>query len=196
VPDQGDTGWQTLVYDPGPGGFTGTAGFAVSNVIDDCAFSELLLDNLSHGGDGGNRGFEVGNYSDFNLLGDSYGEVTSQPVITLNFREYTPVEGEYLGHLFSLAPGESTAAFRNAQGQPGTVGSILETPIFLAPGERFSFNWAFLGNDYRPCNDFSLFYLKDQSGVMVFSQGLGQIGSPDPVPNPAMGAIISLLLDP
>ena len=47
VPDQGDTGWQTYVYTAGSGGFTGTAGFVVSNVIDNYAYSELLLDNLS-----------------------------------------------------------------------------------------------------------------------------------------------------
>ena len=39
VPDQGDTGWQTYTYTAGPGGFTGTAGFVVSNVIDNyCLF--------------------------------------------------------------------------------------------------------------------------------------------------------------
>ena len=36
VPDQGDTGWKTYTYTAGAGGFTGTAGFVVSNVIDGC----------------------------------------------------------------------------------------------------------------------------------------------------------------
>ena len=34
VPDQGDTGWQSYTYTAGSGGFTGSAGFVVSNVID------------------------------------------------------------------------------------------------------------------------------------------------------------------
>jgi len=49
----------------------------------------------------------------------------------------------------------------------------------LAPGEIFSFDWAFLGNDLSPYNDFALFYLKDpQSGAIVFIKLLAQIGSP------------------
>ena len=50
VPSQGDTGWQTATYNAGSSGFTGTVGFVVSNVIDNGAYSELLLDNLSQGG--------------------------------------------------------------------------------------------------------------------------------------------------
>jgi len=59
VPNQGDTGWQTYTYTAGPTGFTGSAGFVVSNVIDDWGYSELLLDKLSQGGQGtrdSNRG--------------------------------------------------------------------------------------------------------------------------------------------
>ena len=55
VPDQGDTGWQSYTYTAGSGGFTGSAGFVVSNVIDNYAYSELLLDNLSLGGGGTTR---------------------------------------------------------------------------------------------------------------------------------------------
>jgi len=33
VPDQGDTGWKKYTYSAGSGGFTGTAGFVVSNTI-------------------------------------------------------------------------------------------------------------------------------------------------------------------
>ena len=68
VPDYGDTGWQTYTY-TAPGGFTGTAGFVVSNVIDTSAYSELLLDNLSQGGGGTNRGFELGNLSGYHFGG-------------------------------------------------------------------------------------------------------------------------------
>ena len=50
VPDKGDTGWQTYTYTAGPEGFTGIAGFVVSNVKDNSAYSELLLDHLSQGG--------------------------------------------------------------------------------------------------------------------------------------------------
>ena len=67
VPDQGDTGWQTYTYTAGSGGFAGSAGFVVSNVIDNYAYSELLLDNLSLGGGGTNQGFELGNLTGYNL---------------------------------------------------------------------------------------------------------------------------------
>jgi hypothetical protein len=185
VPDQGDTDWQTYVYNPGPAGFTGTAGFVVSNVIDNSAYSELLLDNLSHGGGGTNRSFELGDYRNFELLGTSDGMVTSLPVTAISYNVYQPVQGDYLSYQRALATGASTAAFSNANGQAGTVGSILETAISLAPGDSLSFSWAFLGNDFSPWNDFSLFYVKNQEGAMVFSDGLGQIGSASLVPAPS-----------
>ena len=73
VPNQGDTGWQTYTYTAGPEGFTGTAGFVVSNVKDNSAYSELLLDNLSQGGGGTNQGFELGNLTGYVLASDSSG---------------------------------------------------------------------------------------------------------------------------
>jgi hypothetical protein len=184
VPDQGDTGWQTYTYVAGSGGFIGIAGFVVSNVVDNSAFSELLLDNFSQGGGESNRGFEAGNFSNFNLLGDSYAEVTATSVWAISGNEYLPVEGDFMSHQFALGPGVNTAAFSNAYGQPGTIGSILETSIFLAPEETFSFSWAFLGNDFSPWNDFSLFYLKNPNGEVVFIDGLGQIGPAPAVPLP------------
>lgn len=193
-PDKGDTGWQTYTYTAGSGGFTGTAGFVVSNVIDDAAYSELLLDQLSHGGGGANRGFEVGNYSSYELLGDSYAEVTAQSVWSANGNEYKPVSGEWLSHQLSLGPGVSTAAFSNANGQPGTIGAILETGISLTPAEAFSFSWAFLGNDFSPWNDFSLFYLKDSDGAVVFMDGLGQIGSAPAVSVPSSVLLLGSVL--
>ena len=84
-----------------------------------------------------------------------------------------------------LSNGVYTSQFSNATGQAGTVGSILETAITLSPGGQFSFDWAFLGNDMSPWNDFALFYLKDQSGAIVFSEGLAQIGSAPAVPIPS-----------
>jgi hypothetical protein len=191
VPDRGDTGWQTYVYDPGAAGFTGTVGFVVSNVIDNSAYPELLLDNLSQGGGGTNRGFELGNYSGLELLGASDGLATSLPVTSASYNVYQPVQGDFLSYQRALSNGIGTAAFFNGNGQPGTVGSILETAVALAPGETFSFSWAFLGNDSSPWNDFSLFYLKDQTGAIVFSDGLGQIGSPPAVPTPSTLTLLS-----
>jgi hypothetical protein len=110
---------------------------------------------------------------------------TSLPVTAISYNVYQPVQGDYLSYQRALADGASTAAFFNANGQAGTVGSILETAISLAPGESLSFSWAFLGNDVSPWNDFSLFYVKNQGGAIVFSDGLGQIGSALPVPAPS-----------
>ena len=70
-------------------------------------------------------------------------------------------------------------------GSQAPWGSILETAITLNPAATFSFDWAFLGGDMSPWNDFALFYLKDQSGTIVFSEGLAQIGSAPVVPLPS-----------
>jgi len=178
VPNQGDTGWQTYTYTAGPVGFTGTAGFVVSNVKDNSAYSELLLDNLSQGGGGANRGFELGNLSGFALVGTSFA-TASTSATAISGNTYTPTQGDFLCVIQGLSSGIPTSGFRNATGQIGTVGSILETAITLAPGKKFSFDWAFLGNDFSPWNDFALFYLKDsQSGAIVYIELLAQIGSP------------------
>jgi len=187
VPDGGDTGWQTYSYQAGPDGFGGTAGFVVSNVIDDSAYSELLLDNLSHGGDLANCSFEKGNYSGYTALGDSYAVVTGW-AMAYRGKIYRPTQGKHFSDQGSLETGVSTAAFQNANRQPGTSGSILETAITLAPGSRFTFDWAFLGGDLRPWNDFALFYLKDAKGKIVYTDGLAQIG---PLPQPAIIGILS-----
>jgi hypothetical protein len=191
VADYGDTGWQTYTYTAGPGGFTGTAGFVVSNAIDTGAYSELLLDNLKGGG-GTNLGFETGNFSGFNLVGTSFGNV-SNSVTAYSYTAYTPNEGIYFADLQGLSSGDSTSRFFNATGQLGTVGSILEKAITLAPGEKFSFDWAFLAGDKSPWNDFALFYLKDsQSGAIVFRQILAQIGQAGS-PRVPIAAILLLL---
>ena len=63
---------------------------------------------------------------------------------------YTPTEGDFLAdHPGSILTELLPPSFSNATGQAGTVGSILETAITLGPGEQFSFDWAFLGNDYE-----------------------------------------------
>lgn len=183
VPDQGDTGWKSYTYTAGSGGFTGSAGFVVSNVIDNYAYSELLLDNLSLGGGGTNRGFELGNLAGFALVGTSFANV-SDSVTAYSYTTYTPTAGYYFADIQGVYNGVTTSQFSNATGQVGTVGSILETGITLGAGVPFSFDWAFLGNDFSPWNDFALFYLKDQtSGAIVFSEGLAQIGSPVPIPS-------------
>lgn len=188
VPNQGDTGWQTYSYTVGSGGFAGSVGFVVSNVIDNYAYSELLLDNLSLGGGGANQGFELGNLTGFNLLSDAMGASfanVSNSATAYSYTTYTPTEGYFFADLQSLYNGVATSQFNNATGQAGTVGSILETALILSPGMTFSFDWAFLGSDYSPWNDFAMFYMKDQSGNIVFFEGLAQIGSAPAVPLPS-----------
>jgi hypothetical protein len=194
LPNQGATGWQTYTYTAGPEGFTGTAGFVVSNAKDNSAYSELLLDNLSQGGGGTNQGFELGDLTGYILTSDSSGMSFAMVSITataISGNTYVPTQGDFLLVLQGLSSGVPTSGFSNATGQSGTVGSILETAITLAPGEKFSFDWAFLGNDLIPYNDFALFYLKDpQSGAIRFTELLAQIGAPRfPI------AAILLLLD-
>jgi hypothetical protein len=169
VPDYGDTGWQTYTY-TAPQEFTGTAGFVVSNVIDYSAYPELLLDNLSQGGGGANRGFEQANLTGFNLVGTSFANVSTSET-AVNYTVFHPTQGDFMAVLQGLSTGVGTSQFFNASAQAGTVGSMLETAISLSPGAQFSFDWAFLGNDMSPWNDFALFYLKDQSGAIVFSEG-------------------------
>ncbi len=180
VPDQGDTGWQTYTYTAGPAGFTGTVGFVVSNVIDNYAYPELLLDNLSQGGGGTNKGFELGNLTGYTLAGTSFATVSTSET-AVNYNTYSPTQGDFLAVIQGLSNGVATSQFKNASGQFGTVGSILETEITLTAGAKFSFDWAFLGNDFSPWDDFALFYLKNQNGI-VFSEGLAQIGAPVPIP--------------
>ena len=183
VPDQGDTGWKNYTYNAGSGGFIGNAGFVVSNVVDTSAYSELLLDNLKGGG-GTNRGFELGNLTGFDLVGTSFANV-SDSVTAYSYTTYTPTADYYFADLQGLSNGVNTSQFFNATAQVGTVGSMLETAITLSPGAPFSFDWAFLANDMSPYNDFALFYLKDQSGAIVFSEGLAQIGSAPAIPIPS-----------
>ena len=102
-----------------------------------------------------------------------------------SYTTYTPTEGSFFADLQGLSTGVATSQFTNASGEAGTVGSILETAISLTPGAKFSFDWAFLAGDMSPWNDFARFYLKDQSGAIVFSEGLAQIGSGPAVPIPA-----------
>ena len=184
VPDQGDTGWQTYSHTVGPGGFVGSVGFVVSNVVDNYAYSELLLDNLNLGGGGTNSGFELGNLTGYTLAGTSFANVSGSET-AINYNTYTPTQGDFMAVIQGLSNGVTTSQFSNATGQAGTVGSILETTLTLTPGTTFSFDWAFLGNDFSPWNDFALFYMKDQNGNILFFEGLAQIGSAPAVPLPS-----------
>lgn len=181
LPDYGDTGWQTYTYTASQA-FSGTAGFVVSNAIDNAAYSELLLDNLSQGGGGTNRGFELGNFTGYDLMGASYAEVSTWKM-SYTGNLYYPTMGEFFSDQLGLTPGTDTSDFYNGTGQAGTIGSIMETPVTLSTGSQFSFDWAFLANDSY--NDFALFYLKDNYGNILFSDGLAQVGSPAPVPLPS-----------
>ena len=114
VPDQGDTGWQTVTYAAGTAGFTGTVGFVVSNVIDNGAYSELLLDNLSQAGEG-NRSFETGNLSGYVLVSDNFG--TSFATVSAS---ETPDQWQY------VLPHSS----RLLGGDPGTPSRHCHLPVY------------------------------------------------------------------
>ena len=140
VPDQGDTGWQTYTYTAGPAGFTGTAGFVVSNVIDNYAYSELLLDNLSQGGGGTNRGFESVNLSGYDVLPRLLPSPTSY-LENLGARPpvYYPTEGDFLADLDGIElSGLIPPGFHNATGQVGTVGAIHGNRDSPGPGSPIS----------------------------------------------------------
>ena len=180
VPDFGETGWQTYTYTAGPGGFSGTAGFLVSNHGDTDLDSGLLVDNLSQCSLPGNQSFELGNYNGYTLGPASNGTVTQGPVFSSNGNPYLPTNGEWMS--YQLSNNDPTPAiFLNAYGHVGTDCSYLETGITLAAGESFTFDWAFLAFDYVPFEDFSKFYLKDTGGDVVFQDGLGQLAAV-PVP--------------
>ena len=171
---QGDTGWQTYSYTAGPSGFTGTAGFVVScqGVLN--LDSYLFLDNLSQCGQANNVGFETGGYGGFNPLSGGL-----EGVITGTADGHLPKTGTYMSALLSQS--SNTSGFHNFYGTPGTQGSILETQISLTPGQQFTFDWDFLAGNP---NDFSLFYLRDSTGIII-EEGLGQ-QVPIPVPNAAL----------
>lgn len=198
VPAQGDTNvWLTYTYTAGPEGFTGTAGFVSSNAGDNYAYSELLLDNLQGGG-GTNPSFELGNLTGYTAVSEGL-QLSSVNVTNLvtaySYNSYTATDGgefaDIQGYYINNGVtqyGVTTSQFTNASGDPGTTGGILETEITLAAGALFSFDWAFLAGDTLP-GDFALFYLKDEEGNIVFSEGLAQIGTAA-VPIPASALLL------
>ncbi len=183
VPPLGDTGWQTFTYTAGENGFTGIAGFVVSNQGDDLVDSWLLIDNLSHGS---NPSFENG-YNEYILSG--VGDVNTGPVIApFSLNEYYPTNLSYMS--YQESSGTDTSNFYNAFGHPGTVGSILETRISLIENEQFTFNWAFITWD-TPSNytgpvgyDFALFYLRPEITIMQSNGNIETYGLAQVVPIP------------
>jgi hypothetical protein len=179
TPDE--TGWQTYSYTAGSSGFIGSAGFVVSCQGGLVLNSYLLLDNLSKCGQAGNESFETKNYDGYTLVnlpvgqGISYGFVLTGPI-----DGYNPTAGTYMSAQISQS--ENTSGFLNAFGNPGTQGSLLETAISLTVGQSFTFDWAFLAGNFE---DFSLFYLKDSTGTIIFQDGLGQ-QVPVPIPTAAL----------
>jgi hypothetical protein len=185
VPSYGDTGWQSYTYTAGPGGFTGTAGFIVSNQGDTVLDAWQLLDNLSQCAQPGNQSFELGNYNGYALGPASNGAVVMGPVVNpSNGNSYMPTNGEWMSYQQSFDD-PTPPVFLNAYGNVGTNCSYLETGISLSEGQTFTFDWAFIALDYWPFEDFSKFYLKDVAGNVVFQDGLGQL-SPVPVPPAAL----------
>jgi hypothetical protein len=190
VSDYRDTGWQTFTYQTGSTGFTGTAGFVISNAVDNSAYSKLLLANLNYGGGGNNGNFQLGNLSGYSLVGNSFAQVVTSATDYYAVPYYSPTGGDFL-EMRCVSAGVSTKAFQNYDKQSGTVGSILETAVDIPANSKFTFDWAFLAGDQMPYDDFSLFYLKDSHGNIVYSAGLGQIGHD---PRPIAPGILFLLL--
>jgi hypothetical protein len=185
VVPEGGTAWQTYqkTFDQG---FTGTVGFAVSNVADNIFYSYLLIDNLSQGI---NPSFETGDYTGGYSL-NGVGSVELAAYLGFPPIHYTPTAGSYMAMLqtmdvdFGDPLGPDTSSFTNAYGTPGTNGTTLELAITLAAGGIFSFDWAFATEEWgEPGLDFSLVYFKDGSGSIILSDGLGQVeGNPVPIP--------------
>jgi hypothetical protein len=190
VSDYRDTGWQTFTYQTGSTGFTGTAGFVISNAVDNSAYSTLLLANLNYGGGGNNGNFQLGNLSGYSLVGNSNATVVTS-IKSYYGAVYNLPKGGYFLEMRCLSTGVSTKAFQNFDKQSGTIGSILETAVTLPANSKFTFDWAFLAGDQMPYDDFPLFYLKDSHGNIVYSTGLGQIGHD---PRPIAPSILFLLL--
>lgn len=187
VADYDDSGWQTYYYSAGADGFSGFAGFVASNAGDTNVYSRLLLDWLSHGPED-NTGFESGDIG-YTLWESSNWSAVNGPVTALSDIPYYPTEGDSMSQQWSF--GADTSEFTNAYGMAGTIGSVLEMPLALEPDEAFFFDWAFLTEDEYPFADFSLFYLQDATGKIVFTEGLGQLG-PVPTPEPSTFLLVGI----
>lgn len=92
-----------------------------------------------------NDGFEKGNLSSFSVGSDSEVHVRT------SFQGFTASEGRYFAHLNNVGM-EDLSRFG------GSIGSYMSKTITLAPGQGFSFKWAFLTTETGPApyNDFAL----------------------------------------
>jgi hypothetical protein len=180
----GCTGWQTYTYTAGSSGFTGTAGFMSSgnSLVD----SPFILDNLSQCPVPDNKGFELQNLVGYSSLGVMATAYNPQAVVfggSVYYNVYA-TEGQHMAWFQVEAGIPTPAIFLNAFGNTGGSFAYLETAISLAPGESFTFDWVFIGSYLPTSQDFSKFYLKNESGNVVFQDGLGQLNN-NPVPIPS-----------
>jgi len=92
-----------------------------------------------------NLGFESG-LTGYTTAGDVS---TVGGAVAVGGTVYSPTEGASMAQLTGC--GVNTAQYG------GTCGATMTTTLTLYAGQSFSFDWAFLGGDYIPFNDFSLF---------------------------------------
>ncbi len=182
VGDYGDTGWQTYSYTFDQY-WAGEGAFVVSNYDDTAASSVLLVDNVNFGVENGS--FETGDLTDFS----DYGDVSVvESFEAYNGIVYNPTDGDYMARL--LASGEDTSEFG------GTDGTYLWLDGYFEfdPGDQISFDWAFLGMDYMPYEDFSIFIHPSEESQIVEFEQLGRIGAIDATttPEPASMSLLGL----
>lgn len=193
VGNYGDTGWQTYSVSFPDKSWKGQAGFLVSNYLDSALDSVLLIDNLKIGNS--TYSFESGDLTGWTASGTA-SVVTS--ATAYKGTVYHPKDGSYMAMLSSYN-GVNTSGYN---GYGGTNGSILwlDQIVTANVGDTVSFDWAFLGMDYMPFEDFSLSLhqasqdSQDEPGVLGFEE-LGRIGvppAPPAVPEPASMTLLGL----
>ncbi len=134
------SGWQTYSTEFDDD-FLGVVTIGVSNEQDTIVDAELLLDNFSgtvtFTSTSGNLGFESGlaGYSPSGTVSTTTGPVAG----------YSPTEGANMAHMVSN--NVDTSGFVNANGDPGTNGSLLTFLIDVDPGEVLNFDWNFINNE-------------------------------------------------
>jgi len=112
------------------------------------------------------------NLSFENSLTGWYGEgniTTSTNMYSLLGKQYSATDGQFFVVL------DSSGTF-NTNDFDGTEGSILTTYVELSAGDKLSFDWAFLTEDWMPYNDFSLF-TADKSYLLSDVATVGSFGS-------------------
>ncbi len=212
VPDYGDTGWHTYSHTFNSD-WTGAAGFLVSNYGDgqgDTYSSPLLLiDNLKATDSSGaslnafaNPSFETGDLYGYGSYGDvgveTYDNAFDPNTNSWDGTEYLPTDGSYMAYLCADDTNADIQSWLGSSAgilSESTNGAImyLDNPdtnglLSFDAGDTFSFDWAFIGDDYYPYQDFSLFIhtLGDDQESIGYDE-LGRIGngcSNSPVPEP------------